>query len=1313
MATLVLSLAGAAIGAKVGGAVLGLSGMVIGRAIGATLGRVIDQRLMGRGSNAVETARIDRLRVTGAGVGAPLPRLWGRMRVAGHVIWAADFREIAPSPQSSRSKSKSPPRPAEAARYTVSLAIALCEGEIAGVGRIWAEGVEIGREALNLRLHRGSAWQQPDPAIAAVEGLANAPAYRGTAYVVLEDLDLAPWGNRIPNLSFEVIRSAAAPGTLTLQDAIRAVAWMPGSGEYSLATGSVSIRTQGPLLGAFSQEAEAANRNAPGAETDFVNALRSLQSELPGVRSGLLIVSWFGSDLRAAECRIEPKVEYADRDALEQPWSVAGRLRADTPEVARLDGAPVYGGTPSDASVLQAIAALKAAGQAVVYYPFILMEQMAGNALPNPYADAPGQPPLPWRGRITLSVAPGRLGSPDGTSAAAAQVAAFFGTVGPGHFQISPGSVSYSGPDEWSYRRYILHNAALCAAAGGVEAFCIGSEMVGLTTIRGPGNSFPAVARMVELLQDVRAILGPGVKLTYAADWSEYWGWQDGQGARIFHLDPLWAHPDCDVIAIDNYMPLSDWRDGEAHLDAAQAASIHDLDYLRSNVAGGEGYDWFYATDTDRRLQIRSPITDGSGGEPWVFRYKDIRSWWENLHYDRPDGVRAAEPTAWAPRSKPVWFTEYGCAAIDKGTNQPNKFLDPKSSESVLPWFSDGRRDDLMQMQYLRAMAAYWLDPANNPVSEVYGGPMVDWDRAHVWAWDARPWPRFPANSTLWTDAPNWTQGHWITGRATNQPLASVLAEICLGAGLAPGDFDVTGVEGLVRGYAVPSTATARAALQPLMIAHGIEAVEREGRLVFRMRAARSVAMLDPDALVARDGGAVELVRAARAETVGRVRLTHIDPEGSFETRAAEAVIPDETGIEVAETELALTLLPAEAREAVRRWLAEARIARDQARFALPPSSTLGAGDVVALPTPDGARLWRIDRVDLAAAREVEAVRIERAPAGRGLVADDIPAPAIHAAPASVASVFLELPLIRGDEAPHAPWLAAMAERWRGPVAAWQAPVAGGGFVLSAWVPAPAALGVIQSPLPARRPGLWQESDALTLRLPRRVELVSRSRQDVLEGANLMALGTGEGVELIQFAGAELIGPGLWHLTDLLRGQFGTEAVRPTVWPAGTMAVMIDPALRQIDLPPALRALARRWRVGPAELAVDDPGLAEGIAAFRGVGLRPYAPAHLRAERVGSGNSLSLAWMRRTRIGGDDWEALDVPLAEEGERYLVRVVIGDVTLREVQVGVPAWIYTAAQQEADGLVAGTAFVVQVSQVSAVWGPGPAARRDLVA
>ena len=125
---------------------------------------------------------------------------------------------------------------------------------------------------------------------------------------------------------------------------------------------------------------------------------------------------------------------------------------------------------------------------------------------------------------ITTDKAPGQPGSADQTAAADTQVAQFFGQAKPSDFTVAGGQVHYSGPAEWSFRRFILYNAALCKAAGGVEAFCIGSEMRSLTQIRGAGGRFVAVQALRALAADVRQLLGAGTKLTYAADWSEYFG---------------------------------------------------------------------------------------------------------------------------------------------------------------------------------------------------------------------------------------------------------------------------------------------------------------------------------------------------------------------------------------------------------------------------------------------------------------------------------------------------------------------------------------------------------------------------------------------------------------------------------------------------------------------------------------------------------------------------------------------------------------------------------------------------------------------
>jgi hypothetical protein len=1270
---------------------------------------------------------------------------------------------------------------------------------------------------------------------------------------VFEDLDLAPFGNRVPQFAIEVVRAAQPqrPMLPAAADLVRAVALMPGTGEYALSTRQI---TTADALG----QRRAVNTNTASGGADFTQALSQMRAALPNLGSVSLIYSWFGDDLRAGVCRIRPKVEDTGLDGVEMAWSAGGISRAQAETLARLDGRPVYGGTPADASVIEAIQAIRAGGQEVMLYPFLLMEILAGNGRPDPYGGAE-QPPLPWRGRITGALAPGLAGSPDRTAANAAAVEAFFGTATASHFTVSPGAVSYSGPAEWSYTRFILHAAALSAAAGGVDAFCIGSEMRGLTQMRD-AQGFPAVARLRALAAQVRLLL-PQAKLSYAADWSEYFGYQpqDGTGDVYFHLDPLWADANIDFIAIDNYMPLSDWRDGTDHADA-HWGKIHDLDYLRTNIEGGEGYDWFYPTDEARAAQRREAITDGLQNEPWVFRYKDLRGWWSNPHVardgsgwasllplgrlpmawsitpgttvapasgptfgtmtapalitrnsngnsringdlvqivsgtpyrlsvwyragtsgqivvwifneggsprfqgdigavglvgssfghdirgieniDRGNGiwefqvdiVLAAASTArpavgprgfaadtnvvlfgadlvrldqlnspWVPRSKPVRFTEIGCPSVDKGTNEPNKFFDPKSSESALPRFSNGRRDDLIQAQYLRAIMSYWDDPAVNPVSDVYGGPMLDMGYAHVWAWDARPWPAFPNEARLWSDGGNWRLGHWITGRIEAAPLDQVVAELCEAAGVTA--YDVSALYGLVRGHISGETESARARLQALMLSHGFQAVERGGALAFLPLPKIPEAVIEVDVTARDDDGAGGLseVRAAQAEVVGRVRLGHVAAEGAYVDRVAEAVFPSDGADGVTSLDLPLALTGPEGQAVAERMLAEARVARDQLRFALPPSRRgLGAGALVSLE--DGST-WRIDRVEDRGTRLIEAVRVEPSAQEPSDAVEEVAATNAFLAPVPVSPVFLDLPLLSGAEIEHAPHLAVSAIPWPGTVAAFAAS-GPDGFLLNRLIDRRAVIGRLETPLAAATAGLWDRAPPFRVRLAAG-QLSSAEEAAVLNGANVAAIGSDDDSdwEVIQFAGATLVGENLWEIGQRLRGQQGSDGVMPAIWPEGSLFVLLDGGPVQLDLPASARGLARHYRIGPARRSVDDASYVERVLAFRGVGLRPYAPVHLRA--ITMGGDLTLSWVRRSRIDADSWEGFEVPLGEASEAYLLRIIDDNGLKREAFLSAPGFVYSAAMRVADATVA--PYFIEIAQLSDRFGPGPFAR-----
>lgn len=544
----------------------------------------------------------------------------------------------------------------------------------------------------------------------------------------------------------------------TLESLLRSVNIIPGTTEFGYGTTKVSK----------SGFTSAVNGVANLPVSDFEAALNELTATASDLTHVSLVVAWHGDDLRCGECKIRPKVERSDMSTTPYSWQVGPTTRGAAQVVSQISGKPAVGGAPADRSVYEALTAIKARGLKVTLYPFIMMDIASTNSLPNPYGGT-GQSAYPWRGRITCHPAPGQVGTVDKTATAVTQVQAFFGAAVPANFgwDATNKVVTYAGPDEWSFRRFILHMAQIGAVCD-VDDFLIGSELVGLTSVRSDATTFPAVTRLVTLAADVRTLL-PDARISYAADWSEYHSYRpaDGSGDVFFHLDPLWSSANIDYVGIDNYLPLSDWRDGDAHLDrVAGYVSNYDHVYLQDNIEGGENYDWYYASSGARTTQTRTPITDDAYEKPWVFRNKDIRNWWLNQHYNRPGGVQSVSASAWTPQAKPIVFTELGCPAVNKGANQPNVFVDPKSAESAFPYFSSGIEDPAMQRAFLEATLEYW-HPRNerNPISDVYGQPMIEWGQVSVWTWDARPFPAFPNRDDIWGDAPNWPLGHWINGR--------------------------------------------------------------------------------------------------------------------------------------------------------------------------------------------------------------------------------------------------------------------------------------------------------------------------------------------------------------------------------------------------------------------------------------------------------------------------------------------------------------------------------------------------------------------
>jgi hypothetical protein len=214
MASLALSVAGAAIGFYLGGPTGAEIGWMAGSMAGSMLFPQNTQgpRLEDRG-----------VHLTSYGQGVPIT--YGSTREQGAYVWASDLHE-----QSHTQSAKGGPT-TTSYTYTVDAAVLLCAGPVAGILRIWANkrliydasaasgAVTYDPVIGGMRIYLGSETQTPDALLVAATG--DHPAYRGCCYVVFENLDVSThFGNRPPLIEAEIAThgSSALPAPVVLLD---------------------------------------------------------------------------------------------------------------------------------------------------------------------------------------------------------------------------------------------------------------------------------------------------------------------------------------------------------------------------------------------------------------------------------------------------------------------------------------------------------------------------------------------------------------------------------------------------------------------------------------------------------------------------------------------------------------------------------------------------------------------------------------------------------------------------------------------------------------------------------------------------------------------------------------------------------------------------------------------------------------------------------------------------------------------------------------------------------------------------------------
>ena len=478
------------------------------------------------------------------------------------------------------------------------------------------------------------------------------------------------------------------------------------------------------VLTSINRYANGGPDNGTGTTTDYTISINDLQA---GCTTVAVVVAWFGNSTDVTACQIYPSTTYIggtfqQASGASDVWRCSG-LTQSSPGLITIpqsaSGTFIYGGTPSDQSIVRCIGDLRNRALRVVFYPFILMT-------------AGGEP---WRGQIAYN-------GTDISSAATTAIDNFLGGAAVSDFTQDNVNltVAYSGsPTDYTYRRMILHYANLCCVAGGVDLFLLGSELRGLEVVRGPAWTqagsvsggtttwdYPFVAGLVQLASDVRTVFNTaGLSkdtvnlhnlIAYSADWSVWMGFQHpGENGQWPHLDQLYASPNIDLVSFDNYLPLSDWTTSGGGLDAqnwnvpapfafvddgrvvdaptstadygsvaSPAATtedcgsvaatwppsasafnglglsgpptIYSIPYLQANIEGGEKFNWFYDDGSNG-----GPGLDPNGSDLIVSLPQGDRLAQARNQYDLGQQLLANKQLRW-------WWNNFHYAIYDTGS---------------------------------------------------------------------------------------------------------------------------------------------------------------------------------------------------------------------------------------------------------------------------------------------------------------------------------------------------------------------------------------------------------------------------------------------------------------------------------------------------------------------------------------------------------------------------------------------------------------------------------------------------------------------
>lgn len=562
--------------------------------------------------------------------------------------------------------------------------------------------------------------------------------------------------------------------------------------------------------------------------------------------------------------------------------------------------------------------------------------------------------------------------------------------------------------------------------------------------------------------------------------------------------------------------------------------------------------------------------------------------------------------------------------------------------------------------------------------------------------------------------------GASLGGEGVPVTLQSIVEDLCDRSGLPASNLDATAGTDLVSGFKVARQTSARAAIDTLRPAYFFDMPEIGEQIVLAKRGAAAVATIDAGELGAvvfqltrgDPEPAYELEHVEEQEIPRRLELTYVDAGADYDpgVQVAERQVGESAAPLQIEVPVSLTAEQAARIAWANLMLAHAskspmRLNLSHAYDALVPSNCINvphaSGNLLRVRVEQITRARPLLEVDgVLDEQSVYTFQIGGVPRYQG------PRQSSIGVVGDTLGALLDVPPLR-DQDDALVIYAGMARdaydsSWTG--ASLYKSIDGGSSYSALYsTTSGATIGTTSGALGDWTGGnQWDTVNTLTVVLTSGT-FSSATDEAVLNGANAVAVKSGDDWEIVQFGTATLVDTNTWELTRLLRGRKGTERCIAG-HAAGDRVILLSVAsLRALEMQLAEIGVSRSYKPVTSGQAVADA--TAQLLTLVGRSLMPLAPVYIQGARDMS-NNLTLTWLRRSRIFADLPDLQGSVLDEPTEEYEIDIHDGATVVRTITASTTTASYTAAEQTADGLTPGDPVVLAIYQISSRIGRGHA-------